>query len=191
MDKPKRKLPRQGKKGARWLTPTEKANIVIAKELRGTTGKTCTDIAGEYGVALGTVQHIHEGLLPAEAKRIYAKKKKQLEELSIDTTLAALMKGKELILQADDPKHLSGIAALGKLSDTVYRLETNQPTDIQQTVSTETHALEFIKLLMVSMERKAALEAFLKADLAPLVPESRKLEIHKRIESGDLKLLNP
>jgi len=188
---PKEKRARQGKKGARWLKPSEKANIMIAKELRGVSGKTTEDIAVDYGVANTTVRHMTVDNLPADARKIYQKKKKKLEELAMEATVEALTKGRELIQQADNPKHLSGIAALGKMSDMIYRLETNQPTEITQTLPAEAHALEFIKVLMAKMDREAALEAFLRASLDPLVPESRKLEIHKRIQSGELKLLNP
>lgn len=92
-------------------------------------------------------------------------------------------------MQADDPRHLSGVAAMGKLSDTVYRLETQQPTEIHQALPAESHALEFIKMLMQKMDLSTALDAFTRASLDPLVPEVRKQEIRRRIESGELKLL--
>jgi hypothetical protein len=176
-------------KGKRTLTPTERANIVIARDLRAVTGKTCRDIAQDFNLATATVQHITADNLPREAKKIYKKKKKQLEELAMATTVAALEKGKELIEMADNPRHLSGIAAMGKMSDTVYRLETQQPTEIQQNVTAETHALDFIRLLLERMDLEAALSHFTKANLEPLVPEMRKDDIVRRIESGELKLL--
>lgn len=180
---------KKGHKNARWLKPSEKANIVIARDMRGVTGKTCEDIAKDLNVSVSMVRHTTADNLPAEAKKIYVKKKKRLDELAMAATEAALVKGKQLIDLADDPKYLGGIAQLGKMADTVYRLETNRPTEISQTIGTEAHALDFIKILMARMDREAALEAFLKASLEPLVPEDRKKEIHRRIISGELKLL--
>lgn len=180
---------RGGNPGGHWLTPTEKANIVIAREMRGITGKTNADIADDFGVGTQTVAHTTANNIPTEAKKIYKKKRAKLEELAFATTVAALKKSKELVQMADDPKHLSGIAAVGRMSDTVYRLETRQPTDIQQTLPTESHALEFIRMLMQKMDLQTAMETFIKAPLDPLVPEIRKEEIRRRIESGELKLL--
>lgn len=180
-----------GRKGSRKLTNTERANLVVAKEMRGVTGKTTKQIAEENGVSPLYLSHLTPDNLPAESKKIYKKKMAKLEELAFATTAAALTKGKELIEQADNPKHLSGIAAVGKMADTVYRLETRQPTEISNTMPAETHALEFIKMLMEKMDLNAALDAFSRASLDPLVPEVRKLEIRRRIESGELRLLTP
>jgi AcrR family transcriptional regulator len=176
-------------KGSRKLTPSERANIKIDKDMRGITKMSLPDIAEKHGVSKATVNHITDTSLTGEARKIYLKKKKKLEELSLDTTLAALEKGKELILQADHPRHLSGIAAMGKMSDTVHRLETMQPTEITQNNSAEAHALDFIKLLLQRMDLESALASFQRANLDPLVPEMRKPDIIRRIESGELKLL--
>jgi hypothetical protein len=176
-------------KGTRRLTPTEKANIVIAREMRGLTGKTNADIGKDFGISGQYVQHMTKDNIPAEAKKIYKKKRERLEELAFETTVSALKKGKELIDIADSPKALSGIAAVGKMADTVYRLETNRPTEIQQALPTESHALEFIRMLLERMDLNAALDSFMRASLDPLVPEERKPDIRRRIETGELKLL--
>lgn len=183
-------VPKRKKRApSRKLTPTDRANIVIEREMRGITGKTNKDIAVEQRCSEFLVQHTTAGNLPAEARKIYKKKKARLDELAMSTTVAALLKGKELIDKADNPKHLSGIAAVGKMSDNIFRLETHQPTAIQQTLPAESHALEFIKMLMQRMAQAEALEAFKRTSLEPLVPEQRKLEIIRRIEAGELKLL--
>lgn len=178
-------------KGTTKLTPTDRANIVIQRDMRPLTGKTTEDIAKEFGVQPSTVKDMTANNIPREAKKIYKKKRAKLEELAMATTVAALEKGRELILASDNPRHLSGIAAMGKLSDTVYRLETHQPTVIQEGLGAESHALDFIRILLERMDLENALSHFMKASLEPLVPEDRKLSIRQRIESGELKLLPP
>ncbi len=170
-------------------SPSEKANMLVAKTMAHTNGKTMSDIAIEFGTGIETVYDTRLNSVDAETRKIYKKKMARLEDLALATTEAALIKGKELIEQADNPRHLSGIAAVGKMSDTVYRLETGKPTEITNVMPAETHALEFIRMMMEKMDRQSALDAFLRAPLDPLVPEVRKLEIKSRIESGDLKLL--
>jgi len=80
---------------------------------------------------------------------------------------------------------------MGRFADTVHRLERGDPTQISQSIGSETHALEFIRFMMTKMDQIAAIDAFKRANLEPLVPEIRKSEIISRIESGELKLLGP
>ena len=134
-------------------------------------------------------KNLISSVTPSRGTLLTEKKKERLAEKALDVTLAALEKGEELIYQADTSKALSGIAAMGKFADTVHRLERGEPTQIAANVSTEVHALEFIRMLMGRMSEELAMEAFKRASLEPLVPENRKLEIISRIESGDLKLL--
>jgi hypothetical protein len=174
-----------------WITPTVKANIVLDRQLRRETGMSNAEIAEKHGTTENMVVHMTEGNIGAEARKILRRKREKLAELALDTTIAALEKGKELVDKADKPGHLSGIAALGKFSDNVYRLESGQPTEITQSLPAESHALDFIAMLMERMSRDQALEAFRQARLDPLVPEARKSEILRRIETGELKLLTP
>jgi hypothetical protein len=172
----------------RWLSPAEKAEIVLSRDARQLTGKTNKDIAKDMGISEYTVQHTTKDNISTEAREIYLEKKSKLAELALDVTTDALMKSRDLISTADSAKALSGIAAVGKFADSVHRLETNQPTSIQGQTA-ETHALEFIKLLMDRTgSRESALEAFGRASLEPLVSDGKRDIILRRIASGELKL---
>lgn len=168
----------------RWLTPEEKAEIVISREARPITHKTNKDIADDMGVSEYTVLHTNRDNLSTEAREIYDDRKSKLAELALDVTTEALLKGQELIASADSPKALSGIASVGKFADSVYRLETRQPTDIRS-VSSESHALEFLRLLLSRTgSLDAALEYFSKSSLEPLVTDVKRDEVIRRVRSG-------
>jgi AcrR family transcriptional regulator len=172
--------------GNKRITPRQKADILIQKEIGGMTN---AEIAKKVKVSVTTVDHTSIRNQPDEVLKIYEKKKERLAEKALDVTLAALEKGEELIHLADNPKALAGIAQMGRFADTVHRLERGDPTQISQSVGTEGHALAFIRFMMTKMDQAAALEAFVRANLEPLVPEIRKTDIIRRIESGELKLL--
>lgn len=178
----------QGRKIRRPLTNKQKAEVLLRKEIRG-PGNSNLEIAKTVGCAETTVDHVNYKTLPPEAKKIYDRKKETLKYKALDATEAALEKGIELMSIADSPKALAGIAAMGKFADTVYRLETQQPTEIVKTLPAERHALDFIKMLMEKLTRSEALDAFREADLDPLIPAWRRDDIHSRIVSGELKLL--
>lgn len=185
-------MPRPKKKGrirGANITNNEKAEILLRKDLRRSTGITNKDIAKDMKLSDWAVSHTHLYNVSDEVLDLYEKKKERLAAKALDVTYVALEKSGELIQQATDPKSLSGIAAAGKFADAVYRLETGQPTQITANQGPENHALEFIRMLMNRMDRDSALNAFKQASLEPLVPELRKAEILSRIESGELKLL--
>lgn len=180
------KKPRVRKKN---ITPNLRAEILIQKDLRRDKDITNRDIAKKLGVSAWTVDHTQLHNVDDTILELYERKKKKLANKALDVTLAALEKGELLINQADNPKALAGIAQMGRFADTVHRLEMGEPTQIAQSVGTEGHALEFIRFMMTKMDLAAAIEAFKRADLAPLVPEIRKADIVSRIERGELKLL--
>lgn len=172
----------------RNVSSTDRANILLRKEVRG-PGNTNEQIAKDIQVSLTTVAHTSLYNVDDEAIKIYNAKKSKLKDLALDAVTSALIKSKELIDASTNVRSLAGVAAAGKFADSTYRLETQQPTSINAVVPVEVHALEFIRMLMGMMSMKDALEAFKSASLEPLVPEYRKAEISRRIEAGDLKLL--
>lgn len=180
-DKPRRRTPN--------LSANDRANILIEKDLRKSTGQTNKDIAKKLKVSTWSVDHTQTYNVDQSVLELYEKKKERLAAKALDVTLKALEKGEELIDKATDPKALAGISQMGRFADTVHRLERGEPTQIAASVGTEGHALAFIRFMMEKMTQEAALEAFKRADLEPLVPEIRKNEILSRIESGELKLL--
>jgi hypothetical protein len=103
-------------------------------------------------------------------------------------TEVAIEKGIDLVMKADDPKNLAGIAAIGKFADTIYRLENNKPTEITGIMSAEDHAVEFIKMLLSEMSFDEALETFLEANLEPIIPDWRKEDIYSKIKAGTIKI---
>lgn len=174
----------------RNITPNLRAEILVQKDLRrDNPDVTNESIAKKLKVSTWTVDHTQLHNVDDVVLDLYEKKKEKLASKALDVTLAALEKGEELIYAAKDPKALAGIAQMGRFADTVHRLERGDPTQIAQTVSSEGHALAFIKFMMEKMDQIAALDAFRRANLEPLVPEIRKADIISRIESGELKLL--
>lgn len=173
---------------SRRLNDKQKAEIVLRKAMRK-KGDSAAKIAEDFQTSTSTVEHLGYTTLTPMQKEIYEKKKAKLKELALDATTTALVKGMDLMELADTAKHLAGVAAMGKFADSVYRLETGQPTEIVRNMSTEDHALEFIKVLRGRMDREEAIEAFKRSSLEPLITEQRRLEIAQRIERGELKLL--
>ena len=172
-----------------FISDHDRAEILLQKELTRQTGKTQVDIAKDFKVSQSFVAHLYKEDQTDEVISLYEKKREKLAAAALEVTLKALEKSGSLIDLADDPKHLSGIAAAGRFSDSVYRLETGQPTTIAMNMDAEAHALDFIKLLMARMDRPAALDHFKRANLEPLIPDHRKSEILAKIEEGTLRLL--
>lgn len=173
------------KKIRRWLTNEEKAEIVLKRDTRQVTGQTNKDIADEMGISEYTVQHMTRDNIPFEAREIYEEKKAKLSDLALDVTTAALLKSKELIGMAESARDLSGLAAVGKFSDGVHRLETRQPTEIRSW-SAQDHAMAFFNLLLEKTgSREVALDGLRRADLEPLVSDSQRMEAFRRISIGD------
>lgn len=172
-------------KTRRRLTPEEKADIALSREARNITKKTNKDIADEVGVSEYTVRHINKDNLSPEAKKIYNKKRERLASLAVDVTSEALTKSLELISIADSPRDLSGVAAAGKFADSVYRLETQQPTDIR-TMSALEHATAFYTFILekVGGKKDIALDCLIRANLEPLVTESQRMEAVKFLSTG-------
>lgn len=179
------------KKRGRNISANLRAEILVQKDLRRDNDITNKDIAKKLKVSTWTVDHTQLHNVDDTVLDLYEKKKEKLASKALDVTLAALEKGEILINQASDPKALAGIAQMGRFADTVHRLERGDPTQISQSIGSETHALEFIRFMMTKMDQIAAIDAFKRANLEPLVPEIRKSEIISRIESGELKLLGP
>lgn len=171
------------------ITPSKTANVLIEKEIREITGETYETIALKYGTSVSYVKNVNYKNMNPEAKKIYRKKKEKLKEIALDTTVTALERGKTLIEEADHPKYLSGIAAMGKLSDTIYRLEEKSPTSIISTNTTETYAIEFFQLLLQEYSFGEALEAFREADLKPILTREQQKLIAEKIEKGELNVL--
>lgn len=190
---PKKKTYRKRRHGEHGphLSDNDRANILIEKDLRREKNQTNEDIAIKLDIGLDTVVRTTKSSASPEVLDLYEKKKARLAEKALDVTMKALEKGEILIDKASDPKALAGIAQMGRFADTVHRLERGDPTQISQSVGTETHALEFIRFMMGKMTQAAAIEAFKNANLEPLVPEIRKNDILARIASGELRLLAP
>jgi hypothetical protein len=182
-------MPKQKQKPKRWLTDNDKAEIILRKELRAHNKDTSADIARDLDCSVHTVTATSVRTVSSKVVALYEKKRAALAGLALDVTTEALSKGKFLIRNAKSEKSLSGIAAVGKFADGVYRLETHQPTEITQNITAEAHALEFIRYCMSRSTREDALEAFAKVSLEPLVPDWEKAAILAKIQSGELKLL--
>lgn len=165
-----------------------KVDIALRKDLKESSGESLSDIAASYNLDIDEVKNASYDKLSPIGKALYKKRVEMLESKALALTEVVLEKGLELVKKSDDPKNLSGLAAIGKFADTVYRLENNKPTEITSKLSPEDHAIAFIQMLMADMDLSSAIDAFKVAVLEPIIPEWRKEEIIKKIEKGVLKI---
>lgn len=175
-------------KGLNYLSPSTRANILLEKDLKQVTGETPETIALKYGTTPWIVKQMKYDNIGAEARKLYRKKREKLKEIALDATVAVINRGRALVDKADSPKFLSGLAAFGKLTDTVMRLEEQSPTAIVKNNSPEVYAIEFIKILLADMDFESAVEEFKRANLAPLLTPQQQENIATRLLTGNIKL---
>lgn len=166
------------------LSEHEKVDVLLRKELKEGLSETIQTIADSYNIDPQEVENIKYEKLSPQGRALYKKRVEMLESKALALTEAVLEKGLEMISKVEDPKSLAGMAAIGKLADTIYRLENNKPTEISNSLPAEEHAIAFVKMLTETMSLQEAIEAFREASLEPLIPDWRKEEIANKMETG-------
>lgn len=152
----------------RKLTDEQKAEIALTKKLRPTSTSTNKNIAQAFDVSTDLIARVsYQSLTPAQ-KEIYDRKQADLKYHAQDLTFNAIIRAKDML--HDSTTRLSEVMGAAKIGNDIYRLETNQPTQITQDNSPERLALEFVKAMIADGYNQAlAIEELRRFhDLAPV-----------------------
>jgi len=112
----------------RKLTNNQKVEIVLQKELRPTATSTNKNIAIDFDVSEGLVDHLNYSVLTEKQKELYHTKRADLSIHAFDLTYAGVVKARQLLNKDATLKDLPGIMGAVKIGNDIYRLETNQST---------------------------------------------------------------
>ena len=126
-------------KQVRKLTDEQKAEIVLAKEIRPTQTSTNQNIAEEFDVSLGLVAHMKYEALTDRQKEIYNQKRADLKYLAQNLTYNAMTEANARVIRGDGK--LSEVVGAMKIANDIYRLETGQSTAITESVDTKAEML--------------------------------------------------
>jgi hypothetical protein len=119
-------------KGTRKLSDRQKVDIVVQKQIKPKKTSTYAQLASTLEVSEATIKRTTLETLNERQRELYDETVRNLKFSSLSLTAKSIEKASELIGLATEARELAGVVAAGKFGHEVYRLETNQPTQIIQ-----------------------------------------------------------
>jgi transposase-like protein len=170
--------------GTRKLPDSEKAAIIAKKRLGLSTVK---EIARQHHIAENTVYAIVRNPSENVLKMVHEISKALTVELdrARDLALQRILDK----LESDPCIPLNQLATtFGILSDK-HQLETGKPTAISMAqITPEEHAVEWFKILLTHAPYQEAIQLLRRSPLAPLVADSTRDLVARKLETGELKV---